>query len=204
MKDNKKVKDEWGAKWLITVNAPTLTALFMTVTLDEMPVEVTSYKIGYEVGAAGNLHKHIYLTFNRSWRRSALINRFKGAQIDRVTPGTEQTVIEYIGSPDKEIRKGCEVLWYEIWGNIDATQGQRNDITATDAVLWQIKDAIDAGERLGVIWNNFFPYMVRFSGGVKQYYDIANAEKVSASKKLAYNISDNHTNAVIDAADTPI
>lgn len=171
MEKQKKNKDEWGCKWYITVNAPTLTALFMTVKISDMPVPVVAYKIGYEVGASGNLHKHMYLVFERSWRRSALINRFKGSQIDRVTPGTEQTVIDYICNDDKPEEKSSVNLWFEVSGEIWATQGQRNDITASDAVLWQIKDAIDAGASLGEIYGSFFPYMVRYGQGIKNYHD---------------------------------
>ena len=135
MEKKQKAKDEWGCKWYLTVNAPTITALFSTVRLSDMPVEILSYKIGYEIGKNGNLHKHMYLVFSRSWRKSALISKFKGAEVERVTPGTEQNVIAYICGEEKAKEKGSVNLWFETFGELWGTQGQRNDISASDSVL---------------------------------------------------------------------
>lgn len=190
---DKKPRDEWGSKWFFTLNAPTLTAIHMECKISDMPVEVIAGKISIEIGEEGNLHKHVYCVFERSWRKSALLSRFKhlGVQVDRVTPGTEATVINYIGNLDKEISKGCTILpeYTCIFGDIEATQGQRNDISASDAVLWQIKDAIDSGERLGVIWSSFFPYMVRYGSGVSFYYNNKNLFDVSSRKLLTTTIA---------------
>ena len=172
-KGEQKAKDEWGAKWFFTFNHECLTTLLTTCTSSDMPLPVSAGKMSIEVGKEGNLHKHIYVVFERSWRKSALLNRFKkwGIQVDRITPGTEQTVINYIGNVDKEVSKGCEVItdYTCSWGDIETTQGQRNDISVSDAVLWQIKDALDAGESLRKIWDSFFPYMVRYGQGITIY-----------------------------------
>lgn len=168
-----KKTNEWGCKFSITTNGKSLTELITMTTISEMPVPVIAYKVAYEVGETGNLHKHLYVVFERSWRKSALINRFKGSQINRVTPGTEQTVINYIGNLDKEVSKGCFIIpeMTTTFGNLETTQGQRNDISASDAVLWQIKDAIDEGKTKRQIWQEFFPYMVRYGQGVSVYID---------------------------------
>lgn len=185
MKKGETKTEEWGNKFHITVNAPTLTALFMSVKISDMPVGVTAYKEAVEVGENGNLHKHLYIALERSWRRSALINRFKGAEVQRITPGTEATVLNYIGNDDKQVTKGCSTFkdLISIWGDIETSQGQRNDISRTDAVLWQVKAAVDADATWGELWQDFFPYMVKHARGLKEYYEYIRSKHVRADIK---------------------
>lgn len=184
--ESKKV--EWGNKFLLTLNKPTLTALFMASPLRDTPCKVTAFKYAVEIGEKGNLHCHYYVVFERSVRKDTLINRYKkdGIEVDRITPGTEQTVINYIGNLDKEVSKGCEILtdYTAIYGNIETTQGQRNDITASDAVLWQIKEAIDAGTNKRQLYNDFFPYLIRYGKSIFDYLDFCKEEEKDVTEKV--------------------
>lgn len=176
MKKNAEKKPaEWGCKFLLTLNKPTLTSLLMSSPLRDTPCKVLAFKSAVEIGAKGNLHAHFYVVFERSLRKDTLINRYKkdGIEVDRITSGTEQTVINYIGNLDKETSKGCTILeeYTTIYGYIETTQGQRNDLSASDAVLWQIKDAIDAGASKKELYDNFFPYLVRYGNGLFEYYN---------------------------------
>jgi hypothetical protein len=153
-----------------------------------MPCKAIAGKLSWEIGTTGNLHKHLYVVLERSWRLSGMIKKFMGADVKLVTPGTEATVIGYIGNYDKEVSKGCQILHKEEFGDIGTTQGQRNDISASDAVLWQIKDAIDAGESLRTIWNSFFPYMVRYGQGIKGYW-LMNGKLSSEKINFLPNVS---------------
>lgn len=209
-KGAQKAKDEWGCKWFITHNAPTLTLLICDVRLEEIGVKVLAYKISFEVGEKGNLHKHMFCVLERSVRRSTLINKWKayGAQIDKVTPGTEATVIQYVGDVEKEALKGCKVLteYTQQQGDLDTTQGQRNDLSATDNVLWQIKDAIDAGETIRAVWNSFFPYMVRYGVGITSYHSqfrSLNKTQKSSEENPAAKIETPEGQYIIIDVDTP-
>lgn len=140
-----------------------------------MPANVVAYKWALEVGKAGNLHTHTFVCLSRSWRLSGLRKKYIGVDVKLVTAGTEATVIDYIGSTDKEVTKGCSVLAVSCFGNLDATQGFRNDMTATDAVLWQVKDAIDAGATTHDLYNTFFPYLVKYGKGLLAYKHLRNS-----------------------------
>lgn len=175
-----KKTDKWGTKYLLTLNHKELTSLLCIMSTVDLP-EYTAMKSAIEVGEKGNLHKHAYIVFRRSIRYSTLINRYKeyGAQVDLVTPGTEATVIDYIGNTDKEVSKGCTVLkdyTVEI-GNLQASQGTRNDLTETEKALWSIKEAIDAGEGKRFLFDNFFPFMVRYGQGVGAYIEYCKEER---------------------------
>lgn len=179
MKDRKP--SEWGCKFFFTINDNALTALLMKTgeILSEKGIE--GFKLALEMGKKGNLHTHIYIVFNRSQRKETLLNRYKkwGVQIDRVTPGTEKTVIEYIGSEEKTKEKDSLLFkeYTTIWGDVVTSQGARNDIGDTEKALWQIKDAIDSGANTRQIWNDFFPYMVRWGKGVYSYIEMIDKER---------------------------
>ena len=185
METNAVITEKWASKWLFTHNAKTLTALICDFQISQIPAKVLSCKESFEVGANGNLHKHVYVSLNRSIRKSTLLKKFPVTDIKPVTPGTEQTVIEYIGSKDKAISKGCEIISVSQWGNLDASQGQRTDLNETDSKLWQIKDAIDSGADKRTLFNDFFPQMVRFGRGVMDYYDLIKEEKEEKLIKTA-------------------
>ncbi len=186
MKEKAKITERWGSKWLFTHNAKTLTDLIMDFQVASIPARVLAMKESFEVGEAGNLHKHVYVSLNRSIRFSTLLKKFPRTDIKAVTPGTEQTVISYVGNSDKTASKGCQIISVNSWGNLDASQGIRTDLNETDSKLWQIKDAIDNGANLRTIWNDFFPQMVRFGGGIKMYVEIlkeAEKEVIVRSKE---------------------
>ena len=176
MKEKTVITEKWSSKWIFTHNAKTLTALIFDFQVAKIPAKVLSCKESFEVGESGNLHKHVYVSLNRSVRKSTLIRKFPTTDIKPVTPGTEQTVIEYIGSKDKETSKGCEIISVCQWGNLDMTQGQRTDLNETDSKLWQIKDAIDNGATKRTLYNDFFPQMVRFGRGIYDYYKLRRVE----------------------------
>ena len=77
MKSEKKAtkKVEWGCKFMITVNKPTLTALICSVTLGDFPCKAIAWKEAYEVGEKGNLHKHLYIVLERSVRRDKYVRK---------------------------------------------------------------------------------------------------------------------------------
>lgn len=172
MKEKAVITEKWGSKWLFTHNAKTLTALIMDFQASRIPAKILAMKESFEVGEAGNLHKHVYVSLNRSIRFSTLLKKFPQTDIKAITPGTEQTVIEYVGNSDKTASKGCQIISVSEYGNLDTSQGTRTDLNETDSKLWQIKDAIDNGANLRSIWNDFFPQMVRFGGGIKTYAEI--------------------------------
>lgn len=187
MRDKKSV--EWGTKYMLTVNDNVLTSLLMKTGEILADVGIEGFKTALESGKAGNLHTHSYIVYKRSIRRDTLISRYKkwGVQVDRVTAGTEKTVIEYIGSSEKTAEKQS-VLYPEytcIMGDIQTTQGARNDIGDTEKALWQVKEAIDAGTPIRQVWNDFFPYMVRYGKGVEVYCQIVAQEKPSSGLKVA-------------------
>lgn len=187
MKDKKTA--EWGTKYMLTVNDNALTSLLMKTGEILADASIEGFKTAMESGNAGNLHTHSYVVYKRSIRRDTLISRYKkwGVQVDRVTAGTEKTVIEYIGSMEKTAEKQS-TLYPEytcVWGDIQTTQGARNDTGETEKALWQIKEAIDAGTPLRQVWNDFFPYMVRHSRGVEAYYQIVAREKPSKGLRVA-------------------
>ena len=157
----------------------------MDFQASNIPAKVLSCKESFEVGGNGNLHKHVYVSLNRSIRKSTLLKKFPVTDIKPVTPGTEQTVVEYIGSKDKEISKGCEIISVSQWGNLDVTQGMRTDLNETDSKLWQIKDAIDNGADKRTLFNDFFPQMVRYGRGVIDYYDLIREEREEKLVKTA-------------------
>ena len=167
---------EWASKYLLTVNHRELTALLMIVHEILTDYPILAYKCAVEIGAKGNLHAHMFIAYKRSIRRDTLINAYSKYGVDncKVTPGTEATVIDYIGNEDKEVSKGCQVVsdYTTIYGNLDITQGVRSDINDTDKSLWDIKDAIDNGATLRDLYDGYFPVMVRFSGGVRGYYEL--------------------------------
>lgn len=187
-KSTESKKVEWGNKFLLTLNKPNITSLLMASPLRDTPCKVVAFKSAVEIGEKGNLHAHYYVVFERSVRKDTLINRYKkdGIEVDRVTPGTEQTVINYVGNLDKEISKGCEILtdYTTTYGNIETTQGQRNDITASDAVLWQIKESIDAGANKRQLYNDFFPYLMRYGKSIFEYLDFTREEETEATRKI--------------------
>lgn len=185
MKENVVITEKWASKWLFTHNAKTLTSLIVDFQTSNIPAKVLSCKESVEVGESGNLHKHVYVSLNRSIRKSTLMKKFPVTDIKPVTPGTEQTVIEYIGSKDKEVSKGCTVISVCSWGNLDMTQGQRTDLNETDSKLWQIKDAIDNGADKRTLFNDFFPQMVRYGRGVIDYYDLIREEREEKLVKTA-------------------
>ena len=193
-KQAKATPEKWGCKYLLTLNKHTLTALLMNVTTSELP-ETVAGKIAVEVGEKGNLHKHMYLVFKRSIRKDTLVNKVKahGCQVDLITPGTEATVIDYVGNHDKEVSKGCTIIdeYTTQWGNIDVSQGQRNDLTSSDVVLFQIKDALDGGATLRDIYNDFFPYMVRYGRGIIDYIQFCKQERDKTPTGYAVNKSGN-------------
>ena len=185
MKENAVITEKWASKWLFTHNAKTLTSLIVDFQVSNIPAKVLSCKESIEVGESGNLHKHVFVALNRSIRKSTLMKKFPITDIKPVTPGTEQTVIEYIGNKDKEISKGCEIISVDQWGNLDVTQGMRTDLNETDSKLWQIKDAIDSGADKRTLFNDFFPQMVRFGRGVIDYYDLVKEERQERLVKTA-------------------
>ena len=185
MKETTVITEKWASKWIFTHNAKTLTALICDFQTSQIPAKCLSCKESFEVGESGNLHKHVFVSLNRSIRKSTLMKKFPTTDIRPVTPGTEQTVIEYIGSKDKEISKGCEIISVNQWGNLDMAQGQRTDLNETDSKLWQIKDAIDNGADKRTLFNDFFPQMVRYGRGVIDYYDLIRAEKEEKLVKTA-------------------
>ena len=185
--------DKWVSKVMITVNMPTLTGLLTTYTLSDLPCSARGAKVAVEIGAAGNLHKHMYIALTRSVRLSWFYKNFPGAETDAVTPGTEQTVIDYIGSADKTVSKGCVVLpeYTSIIGDIETTQGKRNDISQTDDALWQIKEAIDSGCNARQIWQDFFPYMVRYGRGIADYMALQQTAINDNDTAIAYRVKAN-------------
>lgn len=187
MKDKKTVG--WGTKYMLTVNDNALTSLLMKTGEILADTSIEGFKTALESGKAGNLHTHTYIVYKRSIRRDTLISRYKkwGVQVDKVTAGTEKTVIEYIGSPEKTAEKQS-MLYPEytcVWGDIQTTQGARNDIGETEKALWQVKEAIDAGTPLRQVWNDYFPYMVRYGRGVEAYCQIVAQERPSKAPKVA-------------------
>lgn len=189
MKDKKPV--EWGTKYMLTVNDNVLTSLLVKTGEILADVGIEGFKTALESGKAGNLHTHSYIVYKRSIRRDTLISRYKkwGVQVDKVTAGTEKTVIEYIGSLEKTSEKQS-MLYPEytcVWGDIQTTQGARNDIGETEKALWQVKEAIDTGTPLRQVWNDFFPYMVRYGKGIEAYCQIVAQEKPSSGLKVAEN-----------------
>ena len=185
MEKNTVITEKWASKWLFTHNAKTLTALICDFQTSQIPAKVLSCKESIEIGESGNLHKHVFVSLNRSIRKSTLLKKFPITDIKPVTPGTEQTVIEYIGNKDKEISKGCEIISVSQWGNLDVTQGMRTDLNETDSKLWQIKDAIDNGADKRTLFNDFFPQMVRYGRGVLDYYDLIREERQEKLVKTA-------------------
>ena len=183
MKEKTVITEKWSSKWIFTHNAKTFTALIFDFQTSKIPAKVLACKESVEVGESGNLHKHVYVSLNRSIRKSTLIKKFPVTDIKPITPGTEQTVIEYIGSKDKETSKGCEIISVCQWGNLDVSQGQRTDLNETDSKLWQIKDAIDNGATKQTLYNDFFPQMVRFGRGVCDYYKYK-PRRVEGEEKL--------------------
>ena len=176
MKEKTVITEKWSSKWIFTHNAKTFTALVFDFQVSKIPAKVLACKESVEVGESGNLHKHVYVSLNRSIRKSTLIKKFSATDIKPITPGTEQTVIDYIGSKDKETSKGCEIISVCQWGNLDVSQGQRTDLNETDSKLWQIKDAIDNGATKRTLYNNFFPQMVRYGRGLYDYYELRREE----------------------------
>ena len=184
-KDAKEKPEEWGVSFLLTYNAKTYTDLITNLPTSILPYKVTGVKTSIEVGDSGNLHSHTYVNFERSQRKSSIINKLPTTDVKRVTSGTERTVINYIGNTDKEISKGCTIIDCYQYGDIATTQGTRTDLTATDNALWEIKDAIDAGESMRYLYNTFFPYMIRHGAGIRAYYDFNKAE-TGEEKVLKY------------------
>lgn len=186
---NKKMKDrkpvEWGTKYMLTVNHSQLTALLMITGEIVLRDDIEASKMAVEIGKSGNLHSHIYCVFKRSVRKDTLLNKYKqyGVQVDKITAGTEKTVIEYIGGREKAAAKGSVVIddYTATKGDLQVTQGQRNDIGETEKALWQIKDAIDTGASTWQVWQEFFPYMVRYGRGVADYIE---AKSVQEEYKL--------------------
>lgn len=173
---------------MLTVNDNALTGLLIKTGEILADANIEGFKTALESGKAGNLHTHSYIVYKRSIRRDTLISRFKkwGVQVDRITAGTEKTVIEYIGSAEKTQEKQS-VLYPEytcIWGDIQTTQGARNDIGETEKALWQIKEAIDTGTPARQIWNDFFPYMVRYGKGIESYCQIVSQEHAERRVKV--------------------
>lgn len=176
MKEQTVITEKWASKWIFTHNAKTFTDLIASFQLSKIPAKVLSFKESFEVGEKGNLHKHVFVALNRSVRKSTLIKKFPLTDIRPITPGTEQTVITYIGNTDKEVSKGCHIISVSEWGNLDTGQGARTDLSETDSKLWQVKDAIDNGADKRTLYNDFFPYMVRYGVGITAYFDYCREE----------------------------
>lgn len=177
----------------MTVNHKELTALLMINHEIVSKYAVDGFKMAVEIGKQGNLHSHIYIVYSRSVRKDTLLSNFKkyGVQIDKVTAGTEQTVIDYVGSKDKEVSKGCQVIddYTVIFGDIQTTQGTRNDLSDTDKNLWEIKGVIDSGASLKEIYDAFFPYMVKYGRSIRDYMEFRETQKEDkASRKMFVNI----------------
>lgn len=165
---------------MLTVNHSQLTALLMITGEIVLRDDIEASKMAVEIGKSGNLHSHIYCVFRRSVRKDTLYNKYKqyGVQVDKITAGTEKTVIEYIGGSEKAAAKGSKVIddYTASKGDLQVTQGQRNDIGETEKALWQIKDAIDNGTSKWQVWQEYFPYMVRYGRGVSDYIEIRNEQ----------------------------
>lgn len=189
-KSEKKAKIEWGSKYFFTVNHRELTALLMITHEITSKYAVDGFKSAVEVGAKGNLHSHVYVVFSRSVRKDTLISNFKkyGAEIDKVTTGTEQTVINYIGNHDKEVSKGCQVIgdYTTIYGDIQTTQGTRNDLSDTDKALWGIKDVIDSGATLKDVYDTFFPFMIKYGRSLRDYMEFRETQREDKATKRMY------------------
>ena len=174
----------------MTINHPSLTALLVIMGEITSKYAVDGFKSAVEVGKAGNLHAHIYVVYARSVRRDTLINSFKayGAQVDKVTTGTEQTVINYIGNHDKEVTKGCQVIddYTTTFGDIQTTQGLRNDISDTDRALWDIKEVIDSGATLRDVYDAYFPFMIKYGRSLRDYIDFRAAQREEGATKKMY------------------
>lgn len=187
-KGEKKAKIVWGTKYLLTINHPEITTLLLTASSSDFPAPTVAGKVAVEIGENGNLHKHVYVVFRRSIRRDTLINRYKqyGVQVDNVTPGTEQNVINYIGNPDKEVSKGCTIVsdYAYQWGNLEVSQGVRSDLTQTDVALWQMKEAIDSGATIKDLYDDFFHIMVRYGKGLTDYHKMVKYERMETDRSL--------------------
>ena len=168
---------------MLTVNHSQLTALLMITGEIVLRDDIEASKMAVEIGKSGNLHSHIYCVFKRSVRKDTLLNKYKqyGVQIDKITAGTEKTVIEYIGGREKAAAKGSMVIddYTALKGDLQVTQGQRNDIGETEKALWQIKDAIDNGASKWQVWQDFFPYMVRYGRGISDYIEAKSEQEKS-------------------------
>lgn len=188
--------EEWGVSFLLTTNHKTFTDLCFDCTPTQIPYRITGWKISEEIGEAGNLHTHLYVNFERSQRRTALIKRFPHTDVKRVSAGTERTVIDYLGNQDKEEAKGCQILAVYQWGDIDTTQGTRTDLTKTDETLWQIKEAIDNGESMRHLYNTFFPAMIRYGKGIRDYHEYVKSENFEAKQ---YRLKEEGEHAIEEA-----
>lgn len=191
MEKSKTKGEEWGTSFLLTTNFKTYTECCFDVSLNTLKYKVTGWKRAVEVGEAGNLHVHLYVNFERSQRKSCIIKKFPNTDVKRITSGTERTVIEYVGNEDKEISKNCTIIDCCQWGDIDTTQGSRTDLTASDVALWALKEAIDSGESYRYLYNAFFPQMLRYGKGIKEYYDFCKQEKAESTSYKIETIEEN-------------
>lgn len=183
-----KKPEEWGTSFLLTYNAKTWTDLICNLPTSILPYKIAGYKTAIEIGENGNLHSHTFVSFERSQRKTAIINKLPTTDVKRVTSGTERSVIEYVGNTDKIEEKNCHIIDCYQWGNIETTQGLRTDLTATEAALWAIKDAIDKGANLRMLYNEFFPYMMRNGQGIRGYMEYCREEQAEKTLKAVKNV----------------
>lgn len=169
--------------WMLTINTPVASDKSKLQTLVDSGT-LKYCKVAHETGESGNEHLQIYLVFSRLVRFTAVKKLFHTAHIEPRF-GTHQEAVSYIGNPGKS----GSVQWCEELGDDSgvASQGNRTDISKTDALLLRIQEQALQGVSFFALWSNpeFFPVLVRYSRGIKEFYaDCVESVRIKYLKRL--------------------